>query len=115
MKDVKRKLNICSNAMNVAGVGFVVALCIAIICYLVGCVYEKEQTEAFAAAGFFAVIFVIGLIIAIDAFRVGLKCEKQLAFEATCQREIRDIYDELKEADQKNQKGSYVVKDRRGG
>lgn len=115
MKDAQRKLNICNNAMCGTGVGFIVTFCIAFACCLAGCVFEEMQAESFVAAGVFAVICIICLIIAIEALRVGLKCEKQLAFESTCQREIRDIYDEIKEACQKTQKGSYVVKDRRGG
>ena len=115
MKDAQRKLNICNNVMCWTGVGFIVTFCIAFACCLAGCVFEEMQTESFVTAGIFAVIFIICLIMAIEAFRVGHKCEKQLAFEDTCRREIRDIYDEIKETCQKTQKGSYVVKDRRGG
>lgn len=115
MKNAQRKLNICNNIIVGTGVVFIVSFAIALACCLAGCLLEEMQTESFVAAGVFAVIFIICFIMAIKAFRVGRKCEKQLAFEDTCRREIRDIYDEIKEACQKNQKGSYVVKDRRGG
>lgn len=115
MKDAQRKLNICNNIIVGTGVWFIVFFAIALACCLAGCVFEETQTESFVAAGVFAILFIICLIMAIEAFRVGRKCEKQLAFEDTCRREIRDIYDEIKEACQKTQKGSYVVKDRRGG
>ncbi len=117
MKNAQRKLNICNNIIAGTGVGFIVSFAIALASCLLGCMVEfKEmQTGAFVAAGVFAVICIICFFIAIEAFRVGHKCEKQLAFEDTCRREIRDIYDEIKESCQKNQKESYVVKDRRGG
>lgn len=115
MKDAQRKLNICNNVMSNTIIGFIVSFSISLGCCLGGCAFEETKTGALVVAGIFAVIFIICLIIAIESFKVGLKCEKQLAFEATCQREIRDIYDEIKENCQKNQKESYVVKDRRGG
>lgn len=113
--NAERKLHVCNNVMSNTIIGFIVSFSISLGCCLGGCAFEETKTGALVAAGILAVIFIICLIMAIEAFRVGRKCEKQLAFEDTCRREIRDIYDEIKEAYQKNQKESYVVKDRRGG